>query len=492
MTEKNSSFFDSDSKWFRPTSIATYLILVATIGCIISTGYLTYKAMYPEKVTGKASIEGEVKDSVTDEPLPSVLVSIEGTIDSTMTDEAGKYSINDTEVGIMYIIFSKPGYRTRRIRYFIDPDSATDDPFDLESIKLTLFGTHRILEPTPSGGATGTVFSHLTNSPIQGAEVKINRSSLDYNESQKQDILNDITPTFTDEDGAFSLDNLPVGRLELVVTVRFNDSFSEENWKMDSYQEIVTFFCPADTTVNIDVDVNSSTWGHLSQDLFSPYVFVNRRSLLSDWDLTLDVETPVQSSGKTVEIYIHNTNTGRLVDSKSSSGGNFTFVITQGLYDITAYCADCMITNIVNYSFSEDQNLVVPIKFGEEAKYDDEAETSGLYVCVVVNTILIIIAFMGAFYAFTRKKFFLAVIGAMACIIQQTPVFAIPSITCISINMILGLVAAFLIFRARGQFLDAVRPPQEGQGPAIEPKYEEIEEEKAPGGKEEKPRKKKR
>jgi len=86
------------------------------------------------------------------------------------------------------------------------------------------------------------------------------------------------------------------------------------------------------------------------------------------------------------------------------------------------------------------------------------------------------------------------VLGAIAVIPMQSVMLAIPffgSLNCISVNMILGIIAAVLIFRSRGLFLDSMAAQQEVQGPAIEPKYEEIEEAKTPTGKEERPRKKK-
>jgi hypothetical protein len=178
----------------------------------------------------------------------------------------------------------------------------------------------------------------------------------------------------------------------------------------------------------------------------------------------------------------------------TTSTDNVTFTIDQGLYDIWVLCEDCRVTKVLNVSVNGDTYKDIVVPYGSEADFVDDTDTSGLLICLIPSIILIVVALLGAYYSFTRKKFFLAVLGAIAVIPMQSMMLAIPFIGetgCISVNMILGIIAAVLIFRSRGVFLDSIAAQQGMETPPIEPKYEEVDGSKPPAGTKETPRSKK-
>jgi len=261
-----------------------------------------------------------------------------------------------------------------------------------------------------------------------------------------------------------------------VVTVSFNETYAEEHGKLKFYQEIVTFYGKAGENTAIEVTIRDPS---LTTDLFHPFTYINRRSIVSLHGLDLSVDLPPQVIGKELNITVFKHHTGEFVDALfTKSSDNVTLDLEQGLYDITILCEDCRITKVLNISVNGDRGLEIVVPFGEEPDFDDETDTSGLLICLIPSFILILLAIMGAYFAFTKKKFFLSVLGAIAVIPQQSVMLAIPALNCISVNMILGIIAAVLIFRARTQFLDAMPPQQqiEQQPPPIEPRYEEVEE----------------
>lgn len=447
------SFFNEDSKWFRSTSIATYLILASTVLCLISTGLMAYYAIYPDKVSGESSFEGKVKDEVTDRPIAGVSIIVEETGEFTVTDKEGEYHLNDTEAGVQTLVFSKPGYQTQKVDYFLD-ETSKSAPWDLGKLRLKPIADHTENTVLEEGSVAGSVTLNFqgVNHPFEGAEVSISGSSIDYNDTESTIIRDEIDTVTTKADGTYSISGLHVGTLELIMVLEFNASHTQNtNYKF--YKEIVTFYASPGTEINIDIEIDIPG---TNANLEYPYTHENIRSIVSNHDLDLTFATPSQVAEKDLEVTLTKHHTGEVVATKTIGNRNLTFTdVPQGVYDVTVFCEDCSITHFLNVSVSDDTQTVITVPFGEEPDEKDKTDTSGLWYCVIPNILFSALGFVGAFFAFTRKKFFLAVLGGIACIIQQSPIVAIPSLSCISVNMILGVLAAVLIFRSRQLFDDA-------------------------------------
>ena len=59
---------------------------------------------------GRANLYGNVTDAVTGNPIPGVLVSLNGL--EVYTDAGGNYSFTDLDTGVYVLQFSKEGYQT--------------------------------------------------------------------------------------------------------------------------------------------------------------------------------------------------------------------------------------------------------------------------------------------------------------------------------------------------------------------------------------------
>jgi len=80
---------------------------LATAGAL----YLIFRGKAaPPPLPGAASLYGIVTDAGTGEPIPDVLVTLNG--GSTYTDSAGTYAFTDIAPGEYVLEFSKDGYET--------------------------------------------------------------------------------------------------------------------------------------------------------------------------------------------------------------------------------------------------------------------------------------------------------------------------------------------------------------------------------------------
>lgn len=87
--------------------------LGAAAGIATATAlYMIFKAREapPTPPPGAATLYGIVTDAETGEPIPDVLVTLNGA--STYTDGAGAYAFTDIAPGEYVLEFSKEGYET--------------------------------------------------------------------------------------------------------------------------------------------------------------------------------------------------------------------------------------------------------------------------------------------------------------------------------------------------------------------------------------------
>ena len=87
-------------------------VIAAGAGAAVGIGALLYflTRAKPAPPPGAATLYGIVTDIETGEPIPSVLVTLNG--GSTYTDSEGAYTFADIAPGEYVLQFSKEGYET--------------------------------------------------------------------------------------------------------------------------------------------------------------------------------------------------------------------------------------------------------------------------------------------------------------------------------------------------------------------------------------------
>ena len=85
--------------------------VIATVGGLGVLAGLVYLATRAKAVPpGRANLYGKVTGAVTGNPIPGVLVSLNGM--ETLTDDSGDYIFGDLAPGEYILQFSKDGYET--------------------------------------------------------------------------------------------------------------------------------------------------------------------------------------------------------------------------------------------------------------------------------------------------------------------------------------------------------------------------------------------
>ncbi|GAH77473.1 unnamed protein product [marine sediment metagenome] len=87
-------------------------IIIGVAGAAVGIGALLYflTRAKPPPPPGAATLYGIVTDAETGEPIPGVLVTLNG--GSTYTDSTGAYTFADIAPGEYVLEFSKEGYET--------------------------------------------------------------------------------------------------------------------------------------------------------------------------------------------------------------------------------------------------------------------------------------------------------------------------------------------------------------------------------------------
>ncbi|GAJ11142.1 unnamed protein product, partial [marine sediment metagenome] len=88
-------------------------IIIGAAGAAVGIGALLYfltrvEAAPPTPPPGLANLYGKVTDAGTGQPIPGVLVSLNGL--ETYTNPGGNYAFTDVEPGEYVLQFSKEGY----------------------------------------------------------------------------------------------------------------------------------------------------------------------------------------------------------------------------------------------------------------------------------------------------------------------------------------------------------------------------------------------
>lgn len=145
----------------RRISPAVIIIPVGLgLGLAAALGIATLaRAAPPTPPPGRANLYGMVTDADTGEPIPGVLVSINGM--EAYTDATGNYAFADLDLGTYSLFFQKGGYE------------------EIEMADITLQEGNNVLDvplspiPPPVANLYGMVTDAETGSPLSGVKVTI-------------------------------------------------------------------------------------------------------------------------------------------------------------------------------------------------------------------------------------------------------------------------------------------------------------------------------
>lgn len=79
---------------------------------------------FPTFLSGQNVIKGVVVDSLTQEPLPSATVYVNGTTQGTITDNDGRFELKDVSFPAT-VVFSFVGYHTQAVDFDRNPGTLT-------------------------------------------------------------------------------------------------------------------------------------------------------------------------------------------------------------------------------------------------------------------------------------------------------------------------------------------------------------------------------
>ena len=187
-------------------------VIAAGAGAAIGIGallyFLTRAKAPPPPPPGAATLYGIVTDDETGEPIPDVLVTLDG--GSTYTDSAGTYTFADIASGEYVLKFSKEGYETATLDIVLVEG---DNEFNIPMWPIGV--------PPPGEGLVwGFVTDSLTGEPMPDVEVT----------------LNGIV-RYTAEKGQYEIRDLAVRQYQVI--------FSKEGY------ETVTRYATPDTQLNV-------------------------------------------------------------------------------------------------------------------------------------------------------------------------------------------------------------------------------------------------
>jgi len=210
---------------------------------ILLSFYIFCLASLSAQRPGLSSLKGHVLDGQTEEHLPGVTISIEGTQRATMTDETGHFSLENIPAGSYIVVTQYLGYsaikqqvtigknETKNITLYIDPEAQL---LNEVSVTASAKELNRRMSPVVVNQLTTKTFEATnSNSLSQGLnympglrvetncqncgtqEVRINGL-----EGQYSQILIDGLPVFTSLSKMYGLEQLPTNMIEQVEVVR--------------------------------------------------------------------------------------------------------------------------------------------------------------------------------------------------------------------------------------------------------------------------------
>jgi len=119
-------------KW--PSMVIGLLLVAALIITITSAVYYCFVVVLADDLEGTATVKGTYYNS-RDKRVEGVLVRVEGTEIWDMTDEKGRYELEQVPAGRQKIVFERGGYPTITITQLIIPEDQLER-YDVETNRL--------------------------------------------------------------------------------------------------------------------------------------------------------------------------------------------------------------------------------------------------------------------------------------------------------------------------------------------------------------------
>lgn len=192
---------------------------------------------------GISGLKGHVLDEQTDEHLPGVTISIEGTMRATMTDETGHFSLENIPAGTYIVKTQYLGYseieqqvtinqnETKNITLYIIPE---DQLLSEISVVSSVREMNRKMSPVVVNQLTAKTFEATNSTTLSqglnympGLRVETNCQNcgtqevrINGLEGQYSQILIDGQPVFTSLSKMYGLEQVPANMIEQVDVIR--------------------------------------------------------------------------------------------------------------------------------------------------------------------------------------------------------------------------------------------------------------------------------
>ncbi len=162
--------------------------------------HLTYskEGSTPQEDTG--SLSGTVSSNMKSEPIEGVYVEVLGTTSSGLTDEQGRYTIENIPVGSYSVKFTKTGY-----------EEYLQNNVQISKNNTTTLNVSMTMLTSGYGEVSGYVLDAMEQTPLAGATITIENTAF---------------TTTTNESGIYSISDIPVGTYTITASKEGYDSQS--------------------------------------------------------------------------------------------------------------------------------------------------------------------------------------------------------------------------------------------------------------------------
>lgn len=210
---------------------------------ILLSFYICCSIALMAQQAGRSSIKGHVLDSQTEEHLPGVTVSIEGTQSAVMTDETGHFVLDGLLPGTYIVVTQYIGYSplkqevsigantTKNVSLYLEPENQELDEVTITASASTL---NRKMSPIVVNQLTTQTFEATNSTSLSqglnympGLRVETNCQNcgtqevrINGLEGQYSQMLIDGQPVFSSLSKMYGLEQIPTNMIEQVDVVR--------------------------------------------------------------------------------------------------------------------------------------------------------------------------------------------------------------------------------------------------------------------------------
>jgi hypothetical protein len=214
------------------------------------------------------SVNGVVKDALTNELIPNFTLVLDGSNEYRFTDNNGTFNINNIPLGEHTLTVHADGYRDLNMSLDIE----TTTPLNLGQLQLIPD------QAVADINVTGRVMDAVTGNPIEGARLRMYPG---YNNQSGEPIVDMVL-----EDGTYNVE-IPAGPYTVVIdangyySTRYNYTFVAENDEDTISQDFA--LAPEQTGSHNEILRAVLTWGENPRDLDSHLVAIDEDHNQTVW-----------------------------------------------------------------------------------------------------------------------------------------------------------------------------------------------------------------